>query len=89
MVLSRTDRSKHFASASLGDCVLVFVTVWWFMYGQSGTLQEYPAPAAGWNRVTRVYAAGGQCVGLFTQELHAYTTVLTRLESGVHVRVDF
>jgi hypothetical protein len=55
----------------------------------SSTLHECPAPATGWNRVALVNAAAGCRVGGFAPVLHAYTTVLTRLERGVHVRRDF
>src|ERR1700675_3723127 len=57
--------------------------------GLSSTLHECPAPAARWDRVTRVNAAAGRCVGWFAPVLHAHTTVLTRLERGVRVRGNF
>src|SRR5450631_4400683 len=55
----------------------------------SSMLHECPAPAARWNRVTRVNAAAGRCVGWFAPVLHAHATVLTRLERGVRVRGNF
>src|ERR1700733_9240064 len=56
--------------------------------GLSSTLCECAAPAAGWNRVTRVNTAASRCVGWFTLVLHAYTAVLTGLECRVRVRGD-